>query len=58
MGIGNMKLLDDDKQIEKLFSDAYEFLEEDESLKEEQLLGLSAVKEIIMERNLESLPFY
>eukprot|EP00347_Sterkiella_histriomuscorum_P019437 403341631 len=59
MGIGNINCsVNDDMQIEKLFNDALEFLEDSDKLKSQQLLGLMAVKEIIMERNLESLPFY
>ncbi|CDW72286.1 UNKNOWN [Stylonychia lemnae] len=59
VGVGNMNnLIDDSKQIEKLFKDALEFLEDNDYLKNDKLLGLQAVKEIISERNLESLPFY
>ena len=48
----------DEIEVHSLFDDALEFLEENEHLKELKLLGLEAVKEIVLERNLESLPFY
>jgi hypothetical protein len=54
--IGNSA--EDDYEIRGLFDDAVEFLEENENLKEDQLLGLEAIREIILERNLESLPFF
>ena len=59
VGVGSaLNPLSDDSQIQKLFTDASEFLEEDEGLKASGLLGRAAVREIILERNLESLPFY
>ena len=54
--IGNSA--EDEQEILGLFNDALEFLEDNENLKEGQLLGLEAIREIILERNLESLPFY
>ena len=44
--------------LQGLYNCALQLLEENEALKSEGLLGLQAVKDIIMERNLESLPFY
>jgi hypothetical protein len=51
-------LLQDEGEIRGLFEDALEFLEENQNLKKEGLLGLEAIKEMILERNLEALPFY
>jgi hypothetical protein len=54
--IGNSA--EDEAEIRGLFDDALEFLEDNEGLKEQRLLGLEAIREIILERNLESLPFF
>lgn len=35
-----------------------EYLEENESLKQEKLISLDSLTEIILERNLEALPFF
>ena len=55
---GNGSDLKFEDQLQSLFDDGLEYLEQNDTLREEKLLGLESLKEIILERNLESLPFY
>lgn len=48
----------DERELKAIFDDAVEYLEGNESLKHDKLLSLEALQEIVLEKNLESLPFY
>jgi uncharacterized protein YejL (UPF0352 family) len=45
-------------ELQSLFSDALEYLEDHKDLKDKSRLSLGPIMELLLERNLESLPFY
>ena len=50
----------EDKQetSHQMFNEALLSIEKDEQLQEKQLLGLEAIKVIVLKRNLDIIPFY